>query len=134
MAIEDEYLDVLQNIELGIVTAYKQNTNVTDYDVLEALEALISHYYSERINRPPRNFRLDERAQAVYDSAKVMCELRLGRGQLKNNAGKTIDIDMKPLSIEEIINCLKRIQSSVKKWSKQYGKRGYLDFVKDYIE
>jgi hypothetical protein len=134
MSIEDEYMDVLQNIEFGIVSAYRSDANVSDYDVLDALEALISHYYSERINRPPRNFRLDQRAQAVYDSAKAMCEMRLGRGGLEDKKGKLIDTGMEALSIQEIIDCLKRIQSSVKKWSKRYGRQGYLTFVKDYVK
>jgi hypothetical protein len=35
--------------------------------------------------------------------------------------------------VDEIIVCLKRIQKSVKTWSKRGGRRGYLSFVEQYV-
>ena len=34
MRVEDQYADVLQNIEFGIVTAYKSHPEMSDYDVM----------------------------------------------------------------------------------------------------
>lgn len=132
MAFEDDYLDVLQNIEFGIVTVFHKNRSLSDYNVLDALEALISHYYSERRGRPKRDFRLDEHAQNVYDSVRAMCDMRIGKGGLETEDGEEITIGDK--TVEEILECLKRIQSSVKKWNKHYGRQGYLTFVEQYVK
>ncbi len=40
MIFEDNYLDVLQNIEFGIIAVYKQYQDLSDYDVMRALEAI----------------------------------------------------------------------------------------------
>jgi hypothetical protein len=39
MAIENEYEDVLQNLECGIVQVYRHNRSLLDSDVSDALEA-----------------------------------------------------------------------------------------------
>ena len=40
---------------------------------------------------------------------------------------------MQPKTPEEILACLKRVRTSVKRWHKSGGRRGYLDFVSQYI-
>jgi hypothetical protein len=34
MGVEEHYPDLLQNIEFGIVTAYKSHPEMSDYDVM----------------------------------------------------------------------------------------------------
>jgi len=51
--IEDEYTDVLQNIELGIMQIYRSDKNLIDVDALDAVEALIRHYVAEENGRRP---------------------------------------------------------------------------------
>ena len=133
MGIEEEYQDVLQNIEFGIVSVYRQDPALLDYDVLDALEALIRHYTAEEGGRNPPPLRLAERAQRVFDSAKNMCEWRLGRQKLLNKNNKPVDTGMKPITVSEIVTCLKRIHLSVRRWNKQGGRQGYLNFVKDFL-
>jgi hypothetical protein len=38
-----------------------------------------------------------------------------------------------PLALDEIIVCLKRIRKSIRKWTKEGGQRGYMNFVDEYI-
>jgi hypothetical protein len=40
---------------------------------------------------------------------------------------------MQPKTLDEIVACLKRVRTSVKRWHKSGGRRGYLDFVSQYI-
>lgn len=82
MRVEEEYIDVLQSIELAIVKVYQENPDISDYTVMRALEALIDTYSGEKIGRPPRNFKLSEEEREVMDSVYGMCEWRLGRGEL----------------------------------------------------
>jgi hypothetical protein len=130
MAIEEEYLDVLQNIEFAIVQEYRKNAALLDYDVLDALEALIRYYRSQSIGKQPPVPRLAERPSQVFEAGLQMCEMRLGRsgeGALQLSAG------VRPLTIDELVLCLKRIQKSAQRWNKQGGRQGYLTFINQYI-
>jgi hypothetical protein len=133
MSIEEKYQDVLQNIEFGIVSVYRQNAALLDYDVFDALEALTRHYAAEEANRQPPALRLAERAQVVFDAVKDICEWRLGRQKLIQSKGGQPDLIAAPLAVSEIIACLKRIQTSARRWNKQGGRQGYLKFVSEFL-
>ena len=130
----DRYLDVLQNIEAGIVMVYRRHPEMTDWQALSAVEALIRGYQAEARGRsfvPPS---LDPLAQEVYDVVRVMCEWRLGRGaEFVDEEGRTVEIAPEPISLDEIVACLKRIRRSINRWTKERGRRGYLTFIEPYI-
>jgi len=130
MPFEDKYLDVLQNLEFAIQNVYKAHKNLNDYDVHSAIESLIEFYTAEERNREPRNFNLSENSIEVYEEVKKMCDFRLGRSKLEDDLQGDLP---HPISINEILICLKRIKNSITKWTKRSGRQGYLDFVKQYI-
>ena len=66
----------------------------------------------------------------VYNGVKEMCDFRLGRSISDNIEDEGTPI---PLSISEMINCLKTIKNSINKWTKSSGRQGYLNFVKEYM-
>ncbi len=139
MAFDEKYLDVLQNIEFAIVQIYRQYPELHDFEVMNALEAAIDFYAAQRINRNPREFNLSDRATLVAENVKNLCDWRLGRKSKeidpKNLEGSEKDqIEMKPKNIDEIISCLKTVLGSVKKWNKQGGRQGYLNFVSPFIK
>ncbi|UCE04515.1 MAG: hypothetical protein JSW07_12880 [bacterium] len=139
MLFHEKYLDVLQNIEFGIVQIYRKYPELHDYDVMNALEALIDFYVAQKIDRNPRDFFLSDRAMLVFENVKNSCEWRLGRKPIEiesiNMEGGEIDeIETVPKKLDEIINCLKKILSSVKKWNKRGGRQGYLSFVSPFIK
>ena len=76
---EDQYLDVLQNIEMAIVGVYRENHDLLDYDVDKVLKLLWTEYRNERQGRPMSTPKLSDNAQMVYDRVKEVCEWRLGR-------------------------------------------------------
>jgi hypothetical protein len=130
MAFEDKYLDVLQNIEFPIQVVYKENPDLTDYDALSAIESLIEFYTAEERKRPPRQFKLSDKSIEIYEGVKEMCDFRLGRDVSENNSVEGIP---NPISIGEMLHCLKTIKSSINKWTKWNGRQGYLNFVKGYM-
>jgi len=69
----------LQNIEFGIVRVYLDNPELTDWDALTAIEALIRFYQVEAKGRRTAPPSLSPLAEEVYDSVKPMCQWRLGR-------------------------------------------------------
>lgn len=118
---EEEYGDVLKNIEFAIVGVYRRAPELIDYEVDAALSALIARYRAEADGREPRSPQLDERNQEVYDAVETMCEWRLGRGHLdaEGDAGAP-----PPKTLDETGACLKRIRKSVGRWTKQGGRQG----------
>ena len=53
MRVEDEYLDVLQNLEFAIVTEFRKDGAILDLNVLDAVNALVRHYEAEMEGRKP---------------------------------------------------------------------------------
>jgi hypothetical protein len=132
-SFEDEYMDVLQNIEMAIVSVYRENHGLLDYDVDKVLNILWTEYRNEKQGRSRPAPRLGENAQLVYDRVKEMCEWRLGHSAEIRIRG-AVQVKPEPLSVDEIMDCLKRIRKSVDLWNKQGGRRGYLYFIDNNID
>jgi hypothetical protein len=130
---EDEYLDVLQNIEFGIVHVYKAHPEMTDWDALNALEALIRTYQAEGRGKTTSSFSLTPLSQKVFESVRAMCEWRLGREKLYKD-GEMLDLKMTPLTLDEMVACLKRIRRSINMWNRNRGQRGYLSFIVEFVK
>ena len=128
---EEQYMDVLQNIEFGIVRVFKQKSELIDANVETALQALIKAYRNEGKGREGRSPGSPLAAE-VYESVKIMCDLRLGRGELLKD-GEPIDLDLGDKTVDEIIACLQRIKRSVRMWARQGGRQGYLNFVSGFV-
>lgn len=130
--MEDEYLDVLKNIEQAIIGVYRAHRNMTDYQVDSALEALGRTYQREKVAGAavlPKN----SLAVEVYESVKTMCDWRLGRQNLVDEEGQPMQIGEDALSVDEVQACLKRVRKSINTWNKQGGTRGYLDYVSKFV-
>jgi hypothetical protein len=132
--LEEQYKDVLQNIEFGIISVYREHPEMTDWQALDAIQALIRTYQAEARGRQVDSPSLEPLAQQVYNMAGTMCEWRLGREQFASGeSDKPLDLPIKPLSLDEITACLKRIRKSIKFWSKRGGRQGYLNYVEQFI-
>lgn len=133
MTFEEDYQDVLQNIEFTIVNVYHRHSELLDYDVETVLSALIRAYQGEQSQRQIGLPTLNGLRQELYDAVRSMCEWRLGRAEMME-PGEQGDFP-KPtaITVEVIVACLKRIRKSVQKWNKQGGQRGYLTFVEQFI-
>jgi hypothetical protein len=131
---EQQYEDVLQNIEFAIVSTYREHPeDISDWSVEAALDALIRAYGAEHTGRTPPSARLSEAEQTIYDRVRRMCEWRLGREQLLAAQAPPVMREIEPKTLDEIVACLKRVRTSVKRWHKAGGRRGYLDFVGKYV-
>ena len=134
ISFEEQYEDVLQNIEFAIISSYRERPEeISDWSVEAALDALIRAYGAEHSGRTLRPARLSEAEQTIYDRVQGMCEWRLGREQIQIEGEVSILQEIEPKTLDEIVACLKRVRTSVKRWHKSGGRRGYLDFVGRYV-
>jgi hypothetical protein len=132
-SFEEEYEDVLQNIEFALVQVYRAHPEMTDWDAQEAVNGLIRAYQAEAGKKPIPRLKLSNLQQETFDLVKHMCEWRLGREQMSNDQGTSADAEMEPKTLEEIVACLKRVRRSIETWNKELGRRGYYDFVSEYV-
>jgi hypothetical protein len=131
-SFEDKYLDVLQNIEMAIVGVYRNNRQLLDYDVDRILELLWTEYRNEVSGKKIAMPALNENAQMIYDRVRQVCEWRLGRSNDIKTKG-WLQAKPEPISVDEIMDCLKRIRKSVKLWNREGGRQGYLYFIDNNI-
>jgi hypothetical protein len=132
--VEEQYFDVLQNIETAILSVYEIDARLLDLDVSDALDVLIRNYALEEQGVGTRTSRLSGPAQRVHDLARGICEWRLGRQPLNTAnppAGRWASGE---LSLVELVVCLKRIRKSVWLWNDQGGRQGYLDYIRQFLE
>lgn len=125
----EKNLDVLQNIEFGIMEVYRADPSLLDVDAKDAIDALVRHYHAEEEQRTPPAVRLGDRAQRVFLSVQKMCEWRLGRSPDLGEVGES-GLGM---PVSELVSALREIQKSIPRWSRQGGRKGYLDFVRQYL-
>ena len=125
---EDQYLDVLQNIEAAIVSVYHDQPELTDYSVENAIAGLFRVYQARLKERPAPKLTLNGPEQKIYDAVKETCDWRLGELQQSEEA-ETDDAAIALNTLDEIVACLKRIRKSVNFWTKEGGRQGYLNYI-----
>jgi hypothetical protein len=130
MKVEDEFFDVLQNLEWTIVNEFRQDPTVLDLDARDAAHALVRHYEAESESRSAPGARLSDRARRIFDAVRPICEWRLGRAPAPHKSPSELD---KTLTAAELVLCLKRIRKSIDYWTKEGGRQGYLNFVSEYV-
>jgi hypothetical protein len=131
MRIEEEYQDILQNIEFAVACLYRRNPEMTDYAVQRTYEALVQAYTAEitgRARKPTDPSGLE--AELLRD-VRSMCEWRLGRREMPVMQGDAPKC--KPIDVPTLVLCLKRLVKSVQKWNKRGGRQGYLDFMTQFV-
>ncbi|MCC6697822.1 MAG: hypothetical protein IT365_19500 [Candidatus Hydrogenedentes bacterium] len=131
MGIEDEHPDVLQNIELIVATCYRENPEMTDYSAMRVYEALIKRHVAEAAGHTSNAPSLPPLEAQLFESTRMMCEWRLGRGTLDDKMGPTEPSEQTDL--ETMIRCLRRLVRSVETWNKQGGRQGYLQFMSQFV-
>jgi hypothetical protein len=134
LPFEERYEDVLQNIEFGIIQAYHNHPEMTDWEALTAIEALLRMYRAEAKGRQARTPSLDPLAEEVYDLVETMCEWRLGRERpFTKKDGGPVELPVEPITLDEVMACLKRVRKSINRWHRRGGRQGYLTFVSQFV-
>ncbi len=112
----NEHLDLLQNIEGTIAGLYRTDPELEDWDVTEALSALIKQYNAKVRGRSFQRPRLSERAAELFDMISQILVVRQG-------------VREQPDPPADLLRAVKEVRSSVRRHSKIHGKCGYLDFI-----
>lgn len=129
MRLEERHLDFLQNIEFTIVSVYREFDDLTDYEVIRALDAVIDFYRAAARGFQPREITLPEKESLIVERVTDICEFRLGRKAIGNTRIK----DQEKKTAEDAVACLRKIRKSVERWNNRGGRQGYLIFVSEFV-
>ncbi len=130
---EEKYNDTLRSMELTLVRQYRQMENLVDWEVKTAVNNLIRHYTAEARRRQPPNLTQDALTQLVFDRLRTTCEGWLGREAIVDESGGVVTLSEHALKVDEVIACLKRIRRSIDMWQKEGGRRGYFEFIDQFL-
>ena len=114
----DEHLDVCQNIEFGLKHQYEENSNLTDPKAMYALDhakIAVKQLYGFAKNE---QVIIDGDTKGIIEWCVSIAEERIGK--------------INDLTLKEYLNRIDKIKRSVKRHS-EYGRRGYYEFIKDYV-
>jgi hypothetical protein len=118
--------DVLKTIETVVVHVSRDQPAMTNYTAMRAYEAAITHYHAIARQQQPKPASLTGPDLLVYEAVRTACEARLGRPM-------SAESNAPALSHEDLVACLRRLKKSVEFWTEQGGRRGYLDFIAQFI-
>ena len=111
----EKYMDVLQPLETCVVYYYRQNPNMHDHDVLHVYENLLKYVKARLTNYPLAPPKLEIISSELYlQQISILVS--------KENS----------YSFNELQECLKMLEKSVKLWNKAYGSRGYLNYISQF--
>lgn len=100
-------MDVLQNLEFGIIEVYRADPSLLDVDAKDAIEALLRHYHALEVQKTPPARSLPKRVERVFQSVQQKCEWRLGNAVF---AGESEKIG---IPLPELVVCPRTIQKSI---------------------
>jgi hypothetical protein len=126
------YSDDLENIEYAIVAYYREHPELADSNVDRVLDLLARVYAAEANQRQAPPVKLSALDQALFDRIRAVCEWRLGRGTAPSKPRG--ENKPQPKAPEEITACLKRVRSSIRLWTKELGRQGYLGWITTFFE
>ncbi len=132
---EPKHLDILQNIEFAVTEGYKRYPKMTDLDVIKVYEALINFYRSLVTRRTPELPEMLQIQRELLEAIQAVLQLRgleeknpeKPRKRFSRAAFKTETEE------EKYLYCFRRLEKSAKKWNKERGRQGYLNYISNFL-
>ncbi len=117
MSFENDNLDLLQNIEAGVIAEYRENKNIRDAHVYKAL-GMVLEVTKKKLQG--KVIPLPEAGEIETGIAKTVIEILTLRSFTNEDLKKNIF-------------ALKKIMKSIKFWNKKRGARGYLTYIDKFF-
>jgi hypothetical protein len=130
----DKHLSLMQSLELNLTNYYNEQPQLIDFDVSDAFNALVRHYKAKLENRSftPN---LKGRSKEVFEMLQAIGDAFVSSGLYpgEDNPDSLALKDMESYTLEDVLSCFKRLQSSLKLWTKEGGRQGYLNYISQFV-
>jgi len=125
------YQDIFHNIELNVVTFYREHPDLVDHQVDKIYEALQRTFEKELQGKKPPRLRWKGAEEELFMRLMALSELIMGN-TLETEDGEPVELPVEPISKELLVKIFKRLRSSINLWSER-GRRGYLDYIINFM-
>jgi len=130
----ENHEETLKEIETVVITLYRRNPELSDWNVDLVYQALQRIYKAEVDGHPAPPAKLSLIEQELYDSLKPVCNAWIvGRPAAKQPLLKKIVAPETPKTRQDILNCLRTLRTSLKLWDKNFGRFGYLKYIDQFF-
>lgn len=126
--IEKTYLNILQEMEQEIQIIDRASEDLIDAEVYDAIDALLGAYTAQLRGRNAPHVRLSPLKKQIYEAVKAACEARITRDSEQAGSDNSDKV-----SVDAIVECLKRLRISIKRWNTVNGRRGYIEFTANFF-
>jgi len=127
----EQYKDILHFIEDAVISYYAENRELIDHDVDKVYDIIIRTLQHELRDRPAPKAKLSDLQNSLYEGLMKSARWLLGEGQLEDEAGQPVEVESIPKA--DLVACFKRLRKSIKLWTADYGRQGYLGFLKPHF-
>ena len=131
MAVTGDNAASLFLLETLIESYASHDESVIDLHVLEALEATRRRFAAEAQGRTFEPRLGDQRVRDLFNGLCGASELLLGRAS--DHIDDRRAEPSESIEIDTLIRCLKQLEKSVKLWSEQGGRKGYLLYIREFL-
>jgi hypothetical protein len=115
---DDKFLDVLQNIEVGMRIEYEKNEHLTDRLTINALDNAKIAVKQEFGFAKNQKIIVDDDTKGIIDWCVAIGKKRINQDD--------------NMTLEDYLNRIEKVKKSVIRHS-QYGRREYYEFIKDFV-
>lgn len=123
--IPEQFESQLLLIELAVMRVFDEQPDLTDAQVDSVYEELSRRYRAEATAHEFKASDLDGIRAVLHNEVLPITELLVGRPANMASADT--------ISAEEMRLCLNRLRASIKRWSREGGRQGYLNYLTNYL-
>ncbi len=155
--VEIEHMGTLQNLEFIIINFDRSSDDLTDLEVIDVLDYLIRAYTAKGnghsapfVRLSPLKRELSDAISVIADmiTAPIVTEPDSAVAELDSaiTESESSEVAVQPsgsltadnvilgqVTPEVLIACLKRIRKSAKYWNGNNGRRGYLEYIANFM-
>ncbi|RZP54309.1 hypothetical protein [Vibrio vulnificus] len=119
MKVQEKFESELEALESAIVGVYRSEPSLLDSQVARAVESMVALFRAKVKGKSAQEIKLDGLDLRVFSVLNtVIIEISSSNSELSD---------------DDLLQCLKVIEKSIPKWTKQLGRQGYLNFVSQYF-
>ena len=131
---DERYIEIIYTLELSIVAFYQEHPDLLDAHVETAINHLMRVYRAETQGKQAPKRRMKGISLDLAETLEAVCEFYRGRAQVEPQKSPKSELELPVRTPKDITASLKKLKSSIKTWSKQGGRQGYLNYVTEFIE
>jgi hypothetical protein len=128
---KDEELPALHELESAVLSFARRHDTMNDYTATRAYEAAYQHYRARLRGHPPKPPALDGLDLEAFNAVQTVCEKLLATGPAPMKGLSRGNLA--PVQTEKLVEYLRELTRSVERHTKLAGRRGYLEFLEQYV-